>query len=106
MVEGYINIGQSSLLTDEQKSLVFVKLRNRINAAGMLQVRSQVHRTQLSNKADVVRKMNDLLQQALKKEKKRVATKPSNSSKVKRLDSKKKASENKQHRRKVRHNDF
>ena len=70
MVEGYFDVGNSALLSEHQKKIVFSKLRNRITAAGILQVRSQVHRSQLSNKADVVTKMNDLLKQALKKEKK------------------------------------
>ena len=106
MVEGYFDIGNSSLLSDEQKNKVFSRLRNRINAAGILQVRSQVHRSQLTNKADVVIKMNDLLNQAIKKEKKRIATKPTAAAKAKRLDSKKRASEQKQSRQKFRSNEF
>ena len=106
MVEGYFDIGNSSLLSEEQKKTIFSRLKNRINAAGILQVRSQVHRSQLSNKADVVIKMNELLKLALKKEKKRIATKPSPASKAKRLDAKKIASENKKGRQKVRYNEF
>ena len=106
MVEGYFDIGNSSLLTEDQKKSVFSRLKNRINAAGILQVRSQVHRSQLSNKADVVIKMNELLKLALKKEKKRIATKPSAASKAKRLDAKKMASENKKGRQKFRYNEY
>jgi ribosome-associated protein len=102
MVEGYFDVGNSSLLTDEQKKMVFSRLKNKINVAGILQVRSQVHRSQLSNKADVVKKMNQQLSEALKKEKKRVATKPSAAAKAKRLDSKKRASEQKVNRQKFR----
>src|SRR6188474_685534 len=106
MVEGYFDIGNSSLLSEEQKKTIFSRLKNRITAAGILQVRSQVHRSQLSNKADVVIKMNELLKQALKKEKKRIATKPSAASKAKRLDAKKIASENKKGRQKFRYNEY
>ena len=106
MVEGYFDIGNSSLLTEEQKKTIFARLKNRINAAGILQVRSQVHRSQLSNKADVLMKMNDLLKQALKKEKKRIATKPSAGARAKRLESKKRASEQKQSRQKFRFNEY
>jgi len=106
MVEGYFDIGNSSLLTEEQKKTIFARLKNRINAAGILQVRSQVHRSQLSNKADVVMKMNELLKQALKKEKKRIATKPSAGARAKRLESKKRASEQKQSRQKFRFNEY
>ena len=106
MVEGYFDIGNSSLLSEEQKKTIFSRLKNRITAAGILQVRSQVHRSQLSNKADVVIKMNELLKLALKKEKKRIATKPSAASKAKRLDAKKIASENKKERQKFRYNEY
>ncbi|HTE07515.1 MAG TPA: peptide chain release factor-like protein, partial [Flavitalea sp.] len=48
MVEGSLDIRQSSILNDDQKAMVMQKLRNRINLAGELQVGSQVHRSQLS----------------------------------------------------------
>ena len=106
MVEGYFDIGHSSLLSVEQKNILHHKLKNRINTEGILQVRSQVHRSQLSNKAEVIRKMNEIVQQALKKEKKRVATKATAASKTKRLESKKKIAEHKLNRKKIRSNDY
>jgi ribosome-associated protein len=105
MVEGYFDIRKSSLLDDDQKNLLFRKLQNRITADGQLQVRSQVHRSQLSNKADVIRKMNELIAAALRKEKKRVPTKPTAASKARRANSKKIISEHKQNRQKIRYND-
>ena len=102
MVEGYFDIPSSSF-TDEQKRTILQKLRNRINNEGVLQVRSQVHRSQLSNKAEVVGKMNELIRDALRREKSRIATKPSKASRAKRLDSKRKLSENKSMRQKIRH---
>lgn len=102
MVEGYFDINSSGILNDEQKSRVYSKLRNRINSEGILQVRSQVHRSQLSNKVEVVKKMNELVSDALKKEKKRIPTKLSKVAKLKRLESKKRLSEIKQGRQKYR----
>ncbi len=102
MVEGYFDIGASLLLDEAQKQLLAGKLSNKINAAGMLQVRSQVHRTQLANKAEVVRKMNALIEKALVREKKRIATRPSGASKEKRIESKKKQSQIKLGRKKIR----
>jgi ribosome-associated protein len=102
MVEGYFSVSSSALLDPEQKATVEKKLSSRINAEGLLQVRSQVHRSQLANKQEVIRKMNALIAQALKKEKRRVATKPSRASKEKRIDSKRRSSEIKQARRKIR----
>ena len=106
MVEGYFHIGRSALLNEEQKAMITTKLANKVNSEGFLQVKSQVHRSQLENKAEVVRKMNDLIALALKKEKKRVPTKMSKAAKEKRLESKKKQSTHKENRRKVNYKDF
>ena len=101
MVEGSLDIRQSSILNDDQKAMVLQKLRNRINLAGELQVRSQVHRSQLSNKTEVIRKMAELIERALKKEKPRLASRPTAASKKRRLESKKINSEHKQNRKRI-----
>lgn len=106
MVEGYFHIGNSLILSEEQKAILIKKLASKINSEGFLQVRSQVHRSQLGNKQEVIQKTNALIEQALKKEKKRVATKPSAASKAKRLDNKKKSSQQKSDRRKIRQQDL
>jgi ribosome-associated protein len=106
MVEGYFHISNSLILNDQQKTNVQKKLAAKINSEGFLQVRSQIHRSQLQNKGEVVEKMNALIEQALKKEKKRIATKPSKAVKEKRLDTKLKQSQHKQSRRKIRPGDL
>ena len=103
MVEGYLHIGNSRLFTDEQKVLLQEKLSNKINQEGYLQVRSQVYRSQLDNKQEVIRKMNELIERSLHKQKKRVPTKPTRAAKEKRIGSKKKASEVKISRKKIRY---
>ena len=105
MVEGYFNISKSTLLSEEQKQLTARKLASKVNSEGFLQVKSQVHRSQLENKAEVIKKMNALLELALKKEKKRIATKASKASKEKRIEAKKKQSLHKQNRKKVNYKD-
>jgi ribosome-associated protein len=105
MVEGYFHVRNSALLTDPQKANIEKKLASRINSEGWLQVRSQVHRSQLANKQEVVRKMEDLVELALKKQKRRVATKPTKGSKEKRIDKKKRAGEIKSGRKKIRGED-
>ena len=102
MVEGYFHTEGSLLLSEEQKAVVKEKLQSRINAEGFLQVKSQVHRSQLQNKEEVVRKINELLAAALKKRKKRLPTRPGKMAKQKRLEGKKKAASIKAGRRKVR----
>ena len=101
-VEGALNVSGSGLLSAEQKEILLEKLANRINSEGFLQVRSQTHRTQLANKEEVVEKMHVLIAGALKKKKPRIATRPSRGSKERRIEHKKKNSENKQQRRKIR----
>lgn len=102
MVEGYFSIRQSALLDEEQKGRLEQKLAAKINGDGFLQVRSQVHRSQLANKEEVIRKMNLLIEQGLKREKKRVATRPTRASKEKRVEGKKRQGQIKEGRRKFR----
>ncbi|WPV70637.1 alternative ribosome rescue aminoacyl-tRNA hydrolase ArfB [Chitinophaga sp. LS1] len=100
MVEGYFDVATSQLLTPEQKALVLEKLAHRLTSEGLVQVKSQEERTQLGNKQLVIKKMNDLVQKAMIRPKKRVATKPSRAAKEKRLNLKKIQSDKKQLRRK------
>jgi len=100
-VIGYFDISASQLLTEEQKPVIIEKLSNRINNEGMLFVKSQTYRTQLENKDEVIRKINELVAKALEKKKKRKPTKVSKAVKEKRLESKKKKGEIKEGRRRV-----
>lgn len=58
-------INDSTILTDEQKQILMQKLSNRISSDGVLQVKSQTHRTQLANKAEAIAKIKTLVTQAL-----------------------------------------
>jgi ribosome-associated protein len=102
MVEGYFSIRNSALLTAAEKDILENKLSAKINSEDLLQVRSQVHRTQLGNKAEVIRKMQILLEQGLKKEKRRVATKPSAAVRERRIENKKRQGQTKEGRRRIR----
>ena len=77
-----------------------------MNADGFLMVKSQTHRTQLSNKQEVVKKMNELISKTLQKKKPRIATKTSKASKERRLESKKRKAEIKSGRQKFRRDDY
>ena len=105
-VLGSFHIASSQFFSDEQKQILQEKLFNRINSEGYLQVRSQMHRTQLANKEEVVEKINQLVHDALKKKKARIATKPSKQSKEKRIEWKKRNAELKSHRRKFRPGEY
>ena len=101
MVEGRWNIDASSFINEEQKLLLKNKLQNKITAEGFLLIKSQTERTQLGNKAAVIKKMNELVNNSLQKKKPRRVTKPSKAAKEKRIENKKQRSEVKESRRKV-----
>jgi ribosome-associated protein len=105
-VIAYFPVSESQLLSEEQKTLVQHKLANRINADGELVLKAQTHRTQLENKEEAVRKVNELVENALRKKKLRIATKPSKAAKEKRVETKKRISEVKQARKKFRPKDL
>jgi len=105
-VIGTFHIDSSAWFTDDQKTLLRHKLSNRINSEGFLQVKSQAHRTQLANKEEVIERINELIFRALKRKKKRIATKPNKESREKRLESKKKNAETKSQRRKFKPGDY
>ena len=96
------HVSSSQLLSDEQKTLLQEKLSNRITTDGYLQLKSQTHRTQLANKQEAVEKIHDLIQKALEKKKARIATKVSKASKERRIESKKRNSEVKAGRQKLK----
>lgn len=106
MVEGRWDIQASALFTDEQKQLIRERLQNRITDDGYLLVKSQTERSQLGNKEAVIKKMMQLLTTSLIKRKIRKPTQPTKASKEKRIESKKKNTQNKQQRKKVNKNDY
>ena len=101
MVEGRWNIANSTLISDAQKQVLQQKLANRITADGNLLVKSQESRSQLSNKENVVDKMQDLVTKALIIKRARMATKPSKASVERRIESKKRMAVNKSFRKKI-----
>ena len=88
-VELRFDLSKTLLLTEEEKETISKKLKNKISKESELILVSQSERTQLMNKTAVTEKFYDLLSKALTKPKKRTATKPSFSSKIKRLEEKK-----------------
>ncbi len=105
-VMAFFDIEASAILLGTQKQTIFQKLANRINAEGQLFVKAQTHRTQLENKSEAIEKINELLTEALKKKKFRIATKPSKQAKEKRLTKKKRSSDIKLNRKKMKSTDF
>lgn len=96
------NLWSSQVLSSEIKERLAQKLHGKLTTEGDLIVRSEVHRDQDQNRSECIQKLHEIIRKALFVPKKRVATKPTRSSKRKRLDSKKKDSEIKALRQKVR----
>jgi ribosome-associated protein len=101
-VELRFNLRRSPNFSEEEKELLFNKLRNKINKEDELILVSQSERTQLNNKIAVTLKFYDLIAKALTTPMKRRSTRPTLTSKLKRLDTKRNRSELKRQRK---HND-
>ncbi|MDC8105363.1 MULTISPECIES: alternative ribosome rescue aminoacyl-tRNA hydrolase ArfB [Chryseobacterium] len=93
------NVNGSEFFTEDEKVLIQNKLKNRINAEGLMFLTVSESRTQLMNKNKAVEKIIEIVNKALIIPKKRLATKPSKGQKQKRLDNKKKLSDKKENRR-------
>ena len=106
MVEGRWDINNSSLFNEAQKQLIHQRLSNRITSEGLLLIKSQTARTQLDNKANVITKMNELVNKSLLKKKIRIATHPSKAAKEKRIESKKRNAEIKNQRSKINRDNY
>lgn len=83
------NVGTSTVLSDEQKARVRVVLKNRLTNEDEILVMAEDERSQAQNREQVIERLQELITQALHVPKKRRPTKPTRSSKEKRLQSKK-----------------
>lgn len=101
MVTGLWCLHESQFFDEEQKAWLHTKLKNLLNKDGMLMIKSQEARTQLANKVLVKQKMQELIQKALIRPKKRLATKKTKASVAERLESKKILSQKKSSRKKI-----
>lgn len=87
-VELRFNLLLSSSFSENEKEMLFRKLKNKINKEGELLIISQSESSQLLNKSIVIKKFYALVSKALTIPKKRKSTRPTFSSKIKRLERK------------------
>jgi ribosome-associated protein len=92
-VEAIFAVEDSSALTEAQKRRVLAK------AGPTLRAIAQDERSQLRNRELAIERLVEQLRQALKVERRRVATKPTRSARERRLESKKRRSQTKKLRR-------
>jgi ribosome-associated protein len=88
-VELRFNVFASQILSEDEKKLLFLNLRNKMNKEGILQIISQEERSQLQNRENCVKKFYLLINKSLTVQKERTATKPTFASRIRRLDGKK-----------------
>ena len=87
-VELRLNLLLTTAFSEKEKEIIFRKLKNKINKEGELILVSQAERTQLMNKSVVKEKFYDLISKTLTIPLKRTPTRPTQTSRLKRLDSK------------------
>jgi ribosome-associated protein len=92
-VEAVFDVESSSALSDAQKRRVLAK------AGPTLRAIAQDERSQLRNRELAIERLVEQLRQALKVERRRVATKPTKASRERRLETKKRRSQTKKLRR-------
>ena len=92
-VEASLDVEATAALTDAQKRRVVAK------AGPVLRAVAQDERSQLRNRELAIERLVEQLRQALKVERRRVATKPTAASRERRLESKKRRSQTKRLRR-------
>lgn len=83
------NIYDTKLLSYREKENFKSKYPNLIKEGGLVSVSSSLHRTQKLNKDECVRKLSNIIEKAKQFKKARVKTKPTRSSKEKRIKTKK-----------------
>jgi ribosome-associated protein len=94
------DVGQSLVLTDEEKEILSKKLASKLTTDGFLMLTAQENRSQLQNKEAVILKFERTLNKAFEKRKIRKATKPSKGAIQNRKEKKKQLSEKKKWRQK------
>jgi len=94
-IELRFDLESTTLFTIDEKERIYKKLKNRISNEGILILTSESERTQLGNKKKAIELFLALMEKALVKPKKRIKTKPTKSSREKRLQDKKLVSEKK-----------
>jgi ribosome-associated protein len=92
-VEAVFDVESSAALSDAQKRRVLAK------AGPTLRAIAQDERSQLRNRELAIERLVEQLRQALKVERRRVATKPTKASRERRLETKKRRSQTKKLRR-------
>jgi ribosome-associated protein len=93
------DVKHSPSLPEDVRMRLLLLAGSRLTTDGVLVITAQQFRTQTQNRQDALDQLVALVQRAAERPKPHIATKPTRASKVRRLDSKRRHSENKQRRR-------
>ena len=93
------DVQASTVLTADQKCRVRQKLATRIDREGRVRVRCGRHRSQAMNREETIRRLSELIRKALRRERRRVATRPSGAERKRRLKDKRKRADIKRGRK-------
>ncbi|HEY1951192.1 MAG TPA: alternative ribosome rescue aminoacyl-tRNA hydrolase ArfB [Gemmatimonadaceae bacterium] len=98
-VEIFWNIAGSRALTEDQRALLQAKLRSRLTTDGSIRVVASDMRSQTRNRELAEERLAETIRRALIVPRRRKPTKPTRASTEARLESKKRHSDKKRHRR-------
>jgi ribosome-associated protein len=98
-VEARWNIERSHALSPEDKQRLVAVLSGKITKNGELLVISAEERSQGANRQKALLRLQNLVQRALKRAKKRIPTRPTYTSRLKRVENKRKLSNKKANRK-------
>lgn len=101
-VQLFLDVAAIAWLDAGARTRLYALAGRSVDSEGRIHVQSQENRDQLRNLEEARAKLAELVRRALVVPKKRIATKPSRGSKMRRLDSKKRTSEKKAGRGRVR----
>ena len=104
-VELLFDVAHSPSLTEEQRQRLLKRLAGRIDSEGILRVAAQSERSQLRNRQEAIERLQTLLRQALHIPKRRRRSKVPRWARERRLAKKRRRSETKRYRHKVRGDD-
>lgn len=92
------DVRNSPSLSEDIKERLIQLSGTRMTTEQVLIITARRHRTQVQNRQDAVQRLTELIEKAIHKPKKRHRTKPSLSSKIKRLETKRRRGEKKRSR--------
>lgn len=96
------DVDASATLSAPQKRRIKAKLATRVDREGRIRVRCGRHRSQAMNREEAIRRFHALIRGALRRERRRVATKPTRTDRERRMKDKRRRGEIKRARRRPR----